>query len=795
MEIRDFFRTVITAEKGYFCLAAGGNGSGWQEEWYTWPDDLERIVARAEQLRSHSNAYFSSYLFKERSSLKEHVLPTRTIQADLDEADAAALPIVPTVLVQTSPGRHQAFWVVSEPTLDLEAHEVLSRKLTYAIPLCDRSGWPLGRKVRIPDTLNYKYLEGPREVTIVGSSLQTYNSTVFELLPDVPRVAAEIFESGFLDAEVKLPTGPNELLIHYRDKIGKAYAEYNTRQKDRSAALWSLMCALFRAGAKREEVLWISKHSANNKFAELKHNADRELAKDVLRAEQVVRSATLDPRALIRQARRATGPASERRGVVLDIVMSSMRDQGDFANTYGGSVFYIRRDSGRPIAITRRSDYFEMLLDLQYGLNAVEVDSHYVSLGIYAYSNSLPQSGKMAALSYYDPVHKFLLVHTGRKEVLQVNADGVRKVIDGAYGIVFPWDNSIEPFAPNLDISPSFDWADFLFSHTIPGTDALANIVSTSRDESLALLKVWTMFLLFRDLSGARPILATLGQPGSGKTTLFKKLYILLYGRHRAVATVTTPDDFDHGVANDPFYAIDNVDTWERWLPDRLAQSAGVTDIRKRKLYTDGDVITLRRQALVGISAHNPKFGREDVADRMLIFTFTRLEKFIAEQEIVATVQARRNDIWGAIIRDVQRILAEPMPGSEEAPQFRIEDFAKIGLWIARALGCEKEFRVGLERVKTGQRSFTLEEESLLTTALRRYTEKEGAGDWKTLGQLWGKLELLSDDVSSFIKTYKNSVALGKKLWSMQDALKTEFDIEWRNEPSKSMKLWRICKK
>lgn len=790
MNLREFLQTVVTGpeEGGWFCLATSSPSTSWVEEWYQWPNDLNAIEQRVESVKSTRNVYFSSYLFEERSSLKENVLPTRTIQADLDEADPQQIGIPPTVLVQTSPGRHQAYWVLTDGPLDLDTHEVLSRKLTYAISRCDRSGWPLGRKVRVPGTLNFKYLDGPKPIETVSTTGKLRPSSDFELLPDVSRAVSEPYDSGFLDSPPVLQTQPLELLTKYRDKIGKSYVQYSHRQPDRSAALWGLTCALFRAGATREDAFWLAKHSANNKFSDLRHNGDRELAKDVLRAEQVVRSAQMDPRALIAQARRLGGPVSERRQMMYEIVIQSLKERGDFIRTYGEYPYYIQRDVGRPVMVTRHSEYLSMLLDIQYGLNDVEVDSNYVRASICAYSQSLPQNGVAAALSYFDKDLNVMLIHTGRKDVMRITANSIERVSNGSYGVVFPWDNSCEPFAPAYTDD---DWGESMFGRVMPGVDGLANIVGLDRDQAMAMLKVWMIFLLMREAASSKPILVTLGQPGGGKTMLFKKIYRVLYGKYRSISSVTTPDDFDHGVATDAFYALDNVDTWEKWLPDRVALSAAVSDIRKRKLYTDADIITVRRQALVGISAHNPKFGREDVADRMLIFTFQRLQYFHSDVDIVDTVYAKRNEIWGGIVRDIQRVLASPKPNSSEVPQFRIEDFAKLGFWIARAIGCADAFSSGILRAKTGQRNFTLEDDYVLVSAIRKYVEKvESAGEPHTPGQLWGQLALYSDDRQSFERMYRNSVALGKKLWSMNDALKEIFDLRWEVDSTRASRVW-----
>jgi hypothetical protein len=98
------------------------------------------------------------------------VLPSRTIQCDLDEA---IVPVVnaPNILVETSPGRHQGFWIMRDP-MEPEILEPLSKRLTYSVPDADRSGWSLGHKMRLPGTFNYKYPSGPKIVKVITSTLQ-----------------------------------------------------------------------------------------------------------------------------------------------------------------------------------------------------------------------------------------------------------------------------------------------------------------------------------------------------------------------------------------------------------------------------------------------------------------------------------------------------------------------------------------------------------------------------------------------------------------------------------------------
>ena len=804
MNLDRFLRTVITggvhsgtpsgtpsgtgALEGWLCTAVGPNdGERWLEEWYKWPDDLPKLIERVAARAAEHNVYFSSYLFQQPQSRKQFVLPTRTIQADLDEADIHQLPIRPTVLVRTSPGRHQAFWVLREQ-VDLDVHEILSRKITYAIDKCDRSGWPLGRKVRLPGTLNFKYAE-PKPVEVVEESGIEYNPADFELLPSVPQAVVDQYDEKFLEGGVKLDIGPHELLERIRELLPpKVVQTYDVATRDRSATLWSLMLSAFRAGCTRDEVFVLAQNSANNKFADLRYHGDRELAKDVLRAESLLRTGARDERSVIMSARRMPGVIAERRQHIFELVLKFMQEAGEFIHSDDDMTWYVRRDTGRPISISRHSEWLSALLEVQFGLNRSEVEQVYVLNALESYARMLPVTGTRAALTHSDIAARTLLLHTGRKEVMRITPLGVETTVNGANGLIFPWRNEIQPFTPSP--SGSYiegEWAEALFrTHC-------QNVLGLRPDEFMAMMKAWFLFLLFRNEALSRPILSLFGQPGSGKSTLLKRLYVLLYGAKKSVGSVTGTEDFDHSVAYDPLYAIDNADTWERWLPDRLALSAGTSDIQKRKLYTDTDIITIKRNAMIAISAHNPRFGREDVSDRLLIFTFHRLTHFESETDIMRVIAARRNQLWGSIIHDVQRVLATPRPPAAQAPQFRVEDFATMGFWFARALGFEREFVNALSIIKGAQRSFTLDEDQILVLALRRaISNMKNPERFRSPGELWQELEVAAPDTQSFQRVYRNSVYLGKKLFSLQEALKVLFEIEWHYEPKLAIRMWRF---
>lgn len=788
--VKDFLTTVVTPEgaQGWFVLCMRTDLGEWYEEFFQWPNDLDLILARAKEQASQYDVYFSSHLSSQKSTLKTNVLQTRTIQADLDEADLADLPVTPTVLIETSPGRHQAYWVC-EDDLPLDLLETFSQNMTYAIPKCDRSGWPLGHKVRMPETVNYKRLPFVNQVKIQDFSNRKVTTTELEFIPGLEtyKLAQQHFDGEWLETidKITLAQGPLELLESVKATIPPSiYITYDVEKSDRSVALWALLCALFRAGLSRDESYIVARNSANNKFAKLKYHGDLELAKDVLRAEEATSINTVNVKSIVNEGRRLKGNAAERNQYISKVVIDKMKQEGTFIHCDDDTAWFVRQDVGRPVQLSQRSDYLRTMLSVEFGLNEAEQTQHYVVNDLCSYAFSLPDVGSVCALSQYEANGPAILLHMGRKEVWRITSNSITPVQNGSQGYVFPWTNVNESFRPNLETN--IDWGNELFQ------ESLKSIIDIEPRHALAILKVWTMFILLRGSCPSRPILALFGQPGSGKSTVFRKVYAFLYGRRRALGAVTTRDDFDYAVSTDALVVLDNLDTWEQWLPDRLALSAASSDRTKRKLYTDVDTVTLRRQAILGITAHNPQFGREDVADRLLILNFKRLSLFEAESTLLNKISNGRNALWGSLVKDLQKVLAQEIPA--EYPQFRVEDFAKIGSWIAQGLECVKDFSEALTYLVGSQRKFVLEEDQILVDALERYVNKQNGNgpQWETASSLWAKLESLSPDSAGFARRYRNAVSLGKKLNAFTEPLSGIMKVEQEYNLAKGIRLWRF---
>jgi len=779
MDPIEFLRTVVTTPKGWFCLALRNNGK-WNHVYFQWPNDVEQIVKAAADHTDTHDVYFSSYLSSKQSARKQDILPTNTIQADLDEASLQDIPITPSVLVETSPGRHQGYWLLSGEPSSTHDHEQLSRSLTYNIPRCDRSGWALGRKVRFPGTLNHKY-KTPFNVHVIIATGRQYDPK--SLPPAVPPTDDDVTDE-WMPAGIK--EGPRALLEILRPNIPpRVYSQYDTASRDRSGYIWGLMLHSFRAGMNRDQVYVLVKGTINNKFNDLRVPtvANAALVADIQRA--YLRSKRpVPPRAKITDARKLPGPAHEKRAYMAALVLSHLQSTGNLIRTDTNEHFIVLRDTGQPIPVLRRSDALNALFDVEFGLNAAESEHTYIVNHLISHITNLPVVTHLTTLSYYSGGDS-IFIHTGGKDVLHITPSGVQCVTNGNTPILFQW-GVCQVFDPTVSPRP---WIDELIGDSV---DTVSNM---SPEEARAVLAAWFVFMLLRSGVMSRPILSFIGQPGAGKSTLLKRISTIIYGPNKSILTITNPEDFDHQMSTFPLLIIDNVDSFYNWLPDRLALSAAPSEILKRKLYTDADTITLKRQALIALSAHDPKFNREDVNDRMILLIFERRPYFATDTGILQGLAQKRSAVWASIINDLHTLVKTPKPTLIETPQFRIEDFAYLGLWIARALGFEPAFRSGMEAVQRGQASLTLESEHLLIDAMQAFVSSNNTGEgFQTASYWWSILEDLSTNPLQFTKQYRNPLRLARKMWTAQNTLKQVFQVDWKYDPTTGTRLWRFGK-
>ena len=276
-----FFKLLFGRSEGYLSLAFLEQESRkFFERYYRYPKELDTAIKEIDALKDSHNAYFCPQLFSEKARKKEFVNFTPNAWADLDSCHPNKMLVTPSVQVQSSPGRYQAYWVFDDFVAPKEAEE-LSRRIAYFHhdDGADNSGWDLTQLLRVPFTPNHKYKN--TEVTTIEVSKAKYRMDDFVEYPQLAE-----FKTEELDMPDISGIDVQELLdSHARSMNPQIFKYLEETPKDGawSAALWNLEMLLFETGFNRAQVFAIVQNAACNKYERDKRPVSQ-LWKDVCRA-------------------------------------------------------------------------------------------------------------------------------------------------------------------------------------------------------------------------------------------------------------------------------------------------------------------------------------------------------------------------------------------------------------------------------------------------------------------------------------------------------------------------------
>ena len=258
------------------------------ENYFEYPEELPAAIEHINRYYSEADVYFCPQLLGTKKRNKENVQSVTALWADLDTCSPEELLVSPSIVLETSEGRYQGLWLLSEIDLPPETAEDYSRRIAYAHADAgaDKSGWDLTQLLRVPLTYNHKY--EPRVPVIITSATNTrYDLDDFKEYPQA---------SGFEYLEIPFPKDlpdipAQDILQANRNSINPRTWTlfYEEPAEDWSKALWQLELLLMESGLSREEVYVIARESGCNKY-ERDRRDTRLLWKEVCKAEAHVKS-------------------------------------------------------------------------------------------------------------------------------------------------------------------------------------------------------------------------------------------------------------------------------------------------------------------------------------------------------------------------------------------------------------------------------------------------------------------------------------------------------------------------
>jgi hypothetical protein len=266
-QVEIFLKLLFGPENsGYICLATltPPPEKAFKERFFKYPDQLADMAKFAEQHAVSHNVYFCPNMLREAKRTKSSVMYCSNVWSDLEECEPTNLRLPPSVVVESSPGRYQAYWVLEDRGDPVEI-ESISRRIAYAHSFqgADRSGWDLTQLLRVPGTLNLKY-EEQEPVRIIEINRRQYREYEFDVYAKIVR------EAGIEEdlPEVMPNVSAEDLMDKYLTQL-PPHADMlftTTPQGSWSEPLFQLEMLCLEAGMSPIEVFIICEAAACNKF-------------------------------------------------------------------------------------------------------------------------------------------------------------------------------------------------------------------------------------------------------------------------------------------------------------------------------------------------------------------------------------------------------------------------------------------------------------------------------------------------------------------------------------------------
>jgi len=262
-------RTLWKSQPGdYFCISSKSKAGKWKDKFFP-KSGLNKIRAYINE-NLDKDIYFCPHGFKKPRRLKEYAVMPRVLWADLDEADPRTMTPMPTIAIQSSPGRYVGLWLV-----DKIVSESINRRLTYQVG-GDPGGWDVTQVLRVPFTSNYKYESTPR---------------VKILWQDGPEYQLEEIERILPPEDDEEPNMGRAIAIYKRYEkhlspfVRREILKGKPKKGKRSEVLWRLNKEMLEAGMTTDEIFEILVVSPWNKFRN-RRNGNKQLRKELEKSVQ-----------------------------------------------------------------------------------------------------------------------------------------------------------------------------------------------------------------------------------------------------------------------------------------------------------------------------------------------------------------------------------------------------------------------------------------------------------------------------------------------------------------------------
>jgi hypothetical protein len=248
------------------------NEGKWEEQSFPWhgteKEKQEILSWVSNSIKQGYSIYWCPTVLDKAKRRKESISKVDCFYADLDNIpldNLSRIPLSPTLLWETSPGRYSAVWKLSYQ-LDADIAEMINKFITYELD-ADTGGWDLSQVLRVPRSLNFKYKK-PFKGRIIEYEYKPYGPEQVQPLL-IHALKAQTAQPMTLEFDEN-PLDLNEILSSYKlpSELVQTInlSEDYIATQDRSKKLWQIESQLKKYGVSRDDCINIILKSNWNKY-------------------------------------------------------------------------------------------------------------------------------------------------------------------------------------------------------------------------------------------------------------------------------------------------------------------------------------------------------------------------------------------------------------------------------------------------------------------------------------------------------------------------------------------------
>lgn len=477
-------------------------------------------------------------------------------------------------------------------------------------------------------------------------------------------------------------------------------------------------------------------------------------------------------------------PALESARLASNTIWSILNDEGcRIFQTYKNTAYWY--DAQNHTVIPEETEIWKTMLNKRFGFNPNDSFSKLLNAELHLRILRDAPIMEIQNRAYWNESEQKLFVNLGGPEVYILSGNGeIVKSYNGECGLMFITNETNKYVEPDFDAQP-VDAFDFLVN------DIAFNISSdapASPTEQRELLKAWILAFFFQELMPTKPILAMLGQPGSGKTTSIRRILRVLEDPDADVLGVQTDkqDAFRASIESHRLLVMDNLEkSGAGWMVDTLNKLATGGNIELRELYKTNERHLIIPKCFVAVTAVNMPFNDETLFSRLLVLEMQRVADPAPEYYLQKRIRENDGAIWADLLRKLDRTIMSIKKNKNVRPptKSRLVDFTVFCERIRDSGVINPDVLSNGLLAMVDSQMKQLKESSQAIQLLELWLQRrpQEAAQWHTYKQLF---DIFSQECSirkiSF--KWKSFQGLQRHLVTLQPRLQSDYAAEFKEE-------------